>query len=102
MLSDHSPIGLFIGVVNSGPKPFRFFNHWLEESSFIQRTTEILKGRLDSAALISHQSSNNPLPTLLKDLKQNIRNWQGYLRDDIGAVLKRKEKVVEEIQHRDS
>ena len=29
-LSDHNPIYLTVNMVNWGPKPFRFFNHWLD------------------------------------------------------------------------
>lgn len=33
-LSDHCPIYIQAEVKNCGPKPFRFFNFWMQHSSF--------------------------------------------------------------------
>ncbi|XP_057426571.1 uncharacterized protein LOC130720003 [Lotus japonicus] len=33
-VSDHRAVGLFFGVPDSGPKPFYYFNHWVDEEGF--------------------------------------------------------------------
>ena len=35
-ISDHSPIVISIGILQSfGPKPFKFYNYWLEHQGFL-------------------------------------------------------------------
>jgi hypothetical protein len=35
-ISDHSPALIFVGIMQSfGPKPFEFFNYWLDHEGFL-------------------------------------------------------------------
>ncbi|XP_057451856.1 uncharacterized protein LOC130743638 [Lotus japonicus] len=38
-ISDHRPVSLSFGLDDYGPKPFTFFNHWLQEDGFNEMVT---------------------------------------------------------------
>ncbi|XVE88826.1 hypothetical protein DITRI_Ditri19aG0099700 [Diplodiscus trichospermus] len=68
-ISDHNPISISVDDLNWGPKPFKFFNHWLEEENYH-------KVVMESWARL--QEGNLPQKSLrhkLKCLNEAIKEW---------------------------
>ncbi|KAK8681060.1 hypothetical protein V6N13_053467 [Hibiscus sabdariffa] len=42
-ISDHNPIMVYVESFKSEPRPFKFFNHWMEDARFNELITDSLK-----------------------------------------------------------
>ncbi|XP_022014802.1 uncharacterized protein LOC110914308 [Helianthus annuus] len=68
--SDHSPLILKIVSRNFGPKPFRFFNSWLDRNDFYEVVAGILnEARVDGAP-------DERLMKKFRLLRQGINTWK--------------------------
>lgn len=73
--SDHSPLILKVISRNFGPKPFRFFNSWLDRQDFKEVVVKSLEG---------FQVEGDPDTRLMlkfKRLRQSITSWKKELKD---------------------
>ncbi|OMO99897.1 Endonuclease/exonuclease/phosphatase [Corchorus capsularis] len=73
-LSDHNPVILFVDDKNWGPKPFRFFNHWLFEKGFQNVVVDSWNK--------SSSSDNLDLWGKLRNTKTVLRQWY---RNNLGG-----------------
>ncbi|KAJ9560860.1 hypothetical protein OSB04_006020 [Centaurea solstitialis] len=83
--SDHCPIMLKSGEVDYGPKPFKLFDHWLENEEFqnlvkVSWTSKEVAGTGDVV-----------LKEKLKYLKHVIKSWT---KEKLEARLKEKESIL--------
>ena len=79
-LSDHNTISLSIDEVNWGPKPFKFFNHWMDEIGFqemIQTTREKIQ---------TYKATPTNLWAKLRVMRDEIKKW--YQMADINDPFK--------------
>lgn len=80
-LYDHSPIILRLKVLsNAGPKPFRFYNHWCRNESFISMTRRIWQT----------SNSTNPMENLYANLS--------ILKKELRALGQQEIKEVHDVQ----
>nr|XP_043629901.1 uncharacterized protein LOC122601202 [Erigeron canadensis] len=90
-LSDHNPIMLTIKELNFGPKPFRFFNSWLDRPECETTVNEAL----DSYAF------NGPPDTKLmrkfKWIRQALKKWRDELTSREGEEYEMCKKELEEL-----
>ncbi|KAK9045904.1 hypothetical protein V6N11_051807 [Hibiscus sabdariffa] len=75
-VSDHDPVRLSCGVVNWGPRPFRFLNAWLERKGHI-------KVMGDEWRRISESHMTSSVVDRLRELKVFLKQWN---RDSFGCV----------------
>ncbi|XP_058761311.1 uncharacterized protein LOC131634691 [Vicia villosa] len=68
-ISDHAPIWLFVGLVNWGPKPFRFNNEWFKHKDFKYFISEEW-GKLNVIG-----KKDFMLYEKLRRLKLRLRDW---------------------------
>ena len=68
-LSDHNVVSLSVGEKNQGPKPFKFFNYWTEESGFKELIHSTQK-KLQTDADVSQTIWDK-----LRLLKFAIKDW---------------------------
>ncbi|XP_057452935.1 uncharacterized protein LOC130744800 [Lotus japonicus] len=69
-VSDHRAVGLVFGEPDSGPKPFHYFNHWVDDDGFY----EVVETWWRSA--VYQGWSGYILQQKLKGLKGKIREWR--------------------------
>ncbi|XP_057418726.1 uncharacterized protein LOC130712931 [Lotus japonicus] len=69
-VSDHRAVGLSFGVPDAGPKPFYYFNHWVEEDGF----NDLVETWWRSA--VYQGWSGYVLQQKLKGLRRKIREWR--------------------------
>ncbi|KAK8684060.1 hypothetical protein V6N13_040097 [Hibiscus sabdariffa] len=67
-VSDHDPVQLSCGVVNWGPRPFRFLNAWLERKGHI-------KVMGDEWRRISDSHTTSSVVDRLRELKVFLKQW---------------------------
>ncbi|XVE95789.1 hypothetical protein REPUB_Repub02eG0163900 [Reevesia pubescens] len=79
-LSDHNPVVLCEVTVDWGPKPFRFFNHWLEFDGF----NAMVQSTWKQASTIS--KGRFRIWKSLKYIKSAIKEWQ--LKEGIADFCK--------------
>ncbi|XP_057452426.1 uncharacterized protein LOC130744250 [Lotus japonicus] len=68
-ISDHRAVALHFGVDDYGPKPFKFFNHWVIEDGF----NELVEGWWSS--IVVEGWGGFVLMQKLKELKVRIKEW---------------------------
>ncbi|KAL8539888.1 hypothetical protein ACS0TY_001479 [Phlomoides rotata] len=85
-LSDHRPIYIQEASKDWGPKPFKLFNWWLQQHSFVNLVESKWPGYEFS------EWSAFKLKEKLKALKLDIRDWSknhvGKLESDIANMTK--------------
>ncbi|XP_057426313.1 uncharacterized protein LOC130719718 [Lotus japonicus] len=69
-VSDHRAVGLLFGLLDAGPKPFYYFNHWADEAGF----NELVEAWWHSA--VYQGWSGYVLQQKLKGLRGKIREWR--------------------------
>lgn len=69
-----------------GPKPFKAFNHWLEEPSLKEIMYEFFK----------KVGENSNIQVTLKKLKQFLKEWSSTCLGNIGKRIKDLEDKIEE------
>lgn len=88
-MSNHCPAILMIKEPqNSGPKPFRFFNHWAKQNSFlplVQKTWETSTG----------QNPIMVLYTFLKTIKQELRKCGAKEKEENSELTELRRKVTD-------
>lgn len=108
-LSDHNPMKISKEVVDWGPKPFRFFNWWLEEKDMMKDSIQgwkdcmvrgskgfVLFSKAKAAILTLRRCLNSSKPYVLKpkevegklailDAKVECDGWSEALRQDSEA-----------------
>ncbi|KAJ4970607.1 hypothetical protein NE237_003706 [Protea cynaroides] len=93
-ISDHSPCILNIeDDKNFSPKPFKFFNYWINEPRFREVVEEAWNND------VGHNS--NPLLRVaarLKNVKGALKEWNKSQLEDIENKVKEKESLLECIQ----
>lgn len=82
--SDHKPICLTNIKLNWGPKPFRFFNCWLEDKDFLK----LLSTKWS-------QNYNSSLSSKLKSLKSAAAGWNKSVFGNIDKKIKEAEAEQE-------
>ncbi|GMI67618.1 hypothetical protein HRI_000431100 [Hibiscus trionum] len=63
-VSDHNPLLLCVDKFNFEPRPFMFFNHWMEDPKFNDLVTSIRKNLRGSG-----------IGNVLKGVKEAIKGW---------------------------
>lgn len=62
--SDHKPLCLKLSKLDGGPKPFKFFNVWLEDRCFVQQLGQVWTN-----------SCSNNIQVRFKRLKEFAKKW---------------------------
>ena len=99
-ISDHNAILLVENEVNWGPRPFKFFNHWMEMKGF----QEMLLEAWDNLQVKGSVTEN--IWNKLKEIKVAITKWYrlegtedslkiSHLEDKIDRL----EKRIQELRH---
>lgn len=83
--SDHRPILVKNSLIDWGPRPFKFFNHWLEKESFIQKMKLVWE---DCKEMTIHSKT--------KKLKEHVRLWNNSYNGDISTRIRDIEKEQED------
>ncbi|XP_057452728.1 uncharacterized protein LOC130744569 [Lotus japonicus] len=95
-VSDHRAVGLFFGVPDSGPKPFYYFNHWVDEEGF----KELVEAWWTSA--VYQGWSGYVLQQKLRGLRGKIREWRrkkgAWGVEKIANLEKRLQEVMSELE----
>lgn len=78
-LSYHRDVSLSMGVVDFGPKPFRFYNSWMLEEDF----NTLVKSWWQSPLVAGWAGAS--LHEKLKSLKKEIKKWKGS-KANVSAV----------------
>lgn len=82
MNSDHKPLLLLIQGLNWGPTPFRFFDWWLKDPSFLRM--------IDDFWLFSSQFS---WTNKVKSLREKIKQWNRQNNGDIEGMIRKLEET---------
>lgn len=90
-LSDHRGVVLSMGIHNSGPKPFLFYNDWLLDKEFQGLVNEWWNSS------VVHGWSDFVLQQKFKDLKEKIRAWRGHSGSRLEARVKTLEAELQEV-----
>ncbi|XP_057418410.1 uncharacterized protein LOC130712600 [Lotus japonicus] len=95
-VSDHRAVGLFFGVSDSGPKPFYYFNHWVDEEGF----NELVESWWRSA--VFQGWSSYVLQQKLRGLRGKIREWRrkkgAWGVEKIANLEKRLQEVMGDLE----
>ncbi|XVE89928.1 hypothetical protein DITRI_Ditri20bG0035500 [Diplodiscus trichospermus] len=91
-LSDHNLILLEVEEVNWGPKPFKFFNYWMEEDGYSQ-LIEDQWGKLQ----VTMAGSNN-LWKKFRSLKEAIKEWHKLKENNESAKITEMEKEIQDFE----
>ncbi|XP_057425847.1 uncharacterized protein LOC130719232 [Lotus japonicus] len=95
-VSNHRAVGLFFGVPDSGPKPFYYFNHWVDEEGF----KELVEAWWTSAVYPGW--SGYVLQQKLRGLRGKIREWRrkkgAWGVEKIANLEKRLQEVMSELE----
>ncbi|XVF45632.1 hypothetical protein PTKIN_Ptkin02bG0222200 [Pterospermum kingtungense] len=91
-ISDHVAICLGIDVLDWGPKPFKLFNHWLDNSDFNSLVEEEWK----SYEVRGYAGFR--LLQKMKMLKNDIRLWNGYHKGGIVADINSLDKEIDNLE----
>lgn len=83
--SDHRPIVLKSSQCNWGPKPFKFFNCWLQD-----------KGLMDNLGAIWKKSGLTNLCARFKEVREYTRSWNSQQFGNIDSRIEKLEKELEE------
>lgn len=86
--SDHKPMILQCSKLRWGPKPFKFFNVWLEDKSLLQ----LLSSKWDTSKIIN-------LNAKFKFLRETTKEWN---KKDFGNINRRIALVEGEQDRADS
>lgn len=84
--SDHKPILLHCPGENWGPKPFKFFNCWLEDTSLVQ----VLRKEWES-------SDQKSIHLKFKKIKEYAREWNKSQFGNIDVNIRNLEKEQEKV-----
>ncbi|KAK1363682.1 hypothetical protein POM88_039243 [Heracleum sosnowskyi] len=84
--SDHKKLSFQIKVVNWGPKPFKFFNAWLENDKFQCR----IKHRLskDKGERVAN------IQKIMKSIKEEAMSWNREENEDVYKNIERLELLI--------
>jgi hypothetical protein len=87
-ISDHCPIWLECSRLNWGPKPFKFFNCWLQHPDFL----EVVKNCWEKANIQGKRAYI--LKEKLKIVKETLKVWN---KEVFGIIDLNLEKTVQEL-----
>lgn len=90
--SDHRALVLKLEMVNWGPKPFKFFNVWLQNSVLNSKIKALL------ANLNANPSCRTNIQSVLKDIKAATKEWNIFHNGKIDNRIKECEKTIENLE----
>lgn len=93
--SDYSPLILTASHVDFGPSPFRFYNSWLDMTSF----HEFFNGTWES--VIGFGSKDKFLLAKLKHVKNTLIKWKTFELHKVVGFVAWMNSMVDELERKD-
>ncbi|GMJ12055.1 hypothetical protein HRI_004874700 [Hibiscus trionum] len=87
-ISDHNPIVLRCQAISGGPRPFRFFDHWLEQKDYVGIICDTCSSQRDIE-----------IGKLLSCCQSRSRDWVRKTKDNETSELGRLENRQAELEN---
>ncbi|KAK8701323.1 hypothetical protein V6N13_019711 [Hibiscus sabdariffa] len=94
-ISDHAPVRLTSGVVDWGPKPFRFLNYWLEK----MRHVKLMKTEWRRIGEVSDATLS--ILDKLRLLKAFLKVWNQKLFGSVDLQIEATTDLLNDLEERD-
>ncbi|XVE94527.1 hypothetical protein REPUB_Repub02eG0016400 [Reevesia pubescens] len=91
-LSDHNPVTISEEEIDWGPKPFKFFNYWLEIEGFQNLVSSVW------SSFIPNNQQNASLWCRLRSIKPAIKKWQKQFCNMDQNGIKRLELEIDKME----